>query len=204
MFTGIVETVGTIVYLQKIKDCLHIVIVPEVQFTDLKIGDSVAVNGVCLTITSFPHEQQLEMVIVPETLRLTNLAQLQIGSSVNLERALQGDQRNGGHQVQGHVDGIGEIIEMKLDGKEALIIKCSVSAKLAKYIVDKGYITIDGMSLTVIEATSEWFSVTLIPHTQKVTIAHHYKLGTQVNIEVDILGKYVEKMMRYNKYASTH
>jgi riboflavin synthase len=204
MFSGIVEAIGIIVHLEKAQDCLKITIATPQKINDLKIGDSICVNGVCLTITDFPEENQLNMTVVPETLRLTNLGKLFRGSLVNIEKPLKNDSRNSGHAVQGHVDGMGELIELKPDGKEALLVKCAIPPSLAKYLVNKGYIAFDGMSLTVIEARTEWFTVTLIPHTQRVTIASQYRLGSLVNLEVDILSKYVEKLMRYNKYANTH
>lgn len=203
MFSGIVEAVGLVIHLDRVGDCLNITVASQQKFNDLKIGDSMAVNGVCLTITDH-GDNTVNMTIVPETLRLTNLGQLSIGSAVNLERSLKHDGRNGGHQVQGHVDGVADIIELQPDGKEALLIKFSIPTALAKYIVNKGFIAVDGMSLTVIEAANDWFTVSLIPHTQKVTIASQYKLSSRVNIEVDILSKYIEKLMRYHQHASIH
>ena len=196
MFTGIVETVGTITALDYQGDCLHLTISPELPFTDLKIGDSVAVNGVCLTVTHFSPDA-FHVTVVPETLRLTNLSRLSQHSPVNLERSMQANARIGGHYVQGHVDGMGEIIAITPDGEQALLVKISITPALERYVVNKGYIGLDGMSLTVIETTPTWFTVTLIPHTQDVTLVKHYQIGTQLNIEVDMLGKYVEKLLRH-------
>ena len=123
---------------------------------------------------------------------------------VNLERSLTLSSRIGGHYVQGHVEGVGEILEITPDNSEALLVKISIPPKLAKYVIPKGYITLDGMSITVINTTPEWFTVTLIPHTQALTIVKHYKVGDLINIEVDILGKYVEKILGAYTHANSN
>ncbi|TAK74986.1 MAG: riboflavin synthase [Gammaproteobacteria bacterium] len=192
MFSGIVETVGLVNSLTYSLDDIKLTITPCEYFSDLKVGDSIAINGVCLTITDLQGET-FNVTAVPETLRRSNLQHLSIDCLVNLERAIKANDRIGGHYVQGHVDDMGEIIEIK-----AQIFKISVPSNLTKYIVNKGYIALDGMSITVIEANEKWFSVTLIPHTKKVSIAAHYQLGTKINIEVDILGKHIEKLARMN------
>jgi riboflavin synthase len=110
----------------------------------------------------------------------------------------------GGHSVQGHVDGLGEILEINRDNSDALLVKISLPEKLAKYVVNKGYITLDGMSITVIESTPHWFTVTFIPHTQDVTITKEYKVGSKINLEVDIIGKYIEKIVGAYTHAITH
>jgi riboflavin synthase len=194
MFTGIVETTGIIDHAEQKEGCLQLTIKPQIAFSDLSMGDSVAVNGVCLTVTTFTPTT-FSATVVPETLRLTNLATLTNGSKVNLERSMRASARIGGHYVQGHVDGIGEIIELQPDGTTAWMVKISIPTALEKYVVNKGYIGLDGMSITVIETTPDWFTVTLIPHTQDVTIVNQYKTGSQINIEVDMLGKYVEKLL---------
>lgn len=194
MFTGIVETTGIIQQTDAYDDCIKLRITPTKPFDDLQIGDSVAVNGVCLTVTDFSSDT-FDVTIVPETLRLTNLGQLATTHKVNLERSMKANARIGGHYVQGHIDSIGEIIEITPDGKTALLIKVRHDPVLAKYIIKKGYIGLDGMSVTVVETTSSWFTVTLIPHTQEVTIVNKYQLGSHINIEVDILGKYIEKLL---------
>jgi riboflavin synthase len=194
MFSGIVETIGFIKQLVNLQDCLQLTISPQLSFTDLHIGDSVSVNGVCLTVTRF-DATSFDVTIVPETLRLTNLGNLEINSLVNLERALPANGRFGGHYVQGHVDGIAEIIDLTIDGKQALLVTIKTTPALSKYIVNKGYITLDGMSITVIKAKADAFTVTFIPHTQAATIVQHYQIGTQINLEVDILAKYVEKLL---------
>ena len=194
MFTGIVETIGTIDHIVTSGDCMHLTISPRIKFDDLHIGDSVAINGVCLTITEF-SATCFHATVVPETLRLTNLGDLALGSHVNLERSMQANARIGGHYVQGHVDGVGKIMDLQTDGETTWIAKIRIPSALEKYVINKGYIGLDGMSITVIETSLTWFTVTLIPHTQDVTIVKHYHIGTKINIEVDMVGKYVEKLL---------
>lgn len=194
MFGGIVETIGTIQQFHTTQTCRHFTIMPQHVFDDLRIGDSIAVNGVCLTVTQFTANT-FDVTAVPETLRLTNLGHLTVNSTVNLERSLKLTDRIGGHYVQGHVDGTGEIIKLEKDGDNTLLVTIAISEKLSRYLVKKGYITIDGMSITVIDVAPTWFTVTFIPHTQAVTVVSHYCPGRTVNIEVDILGKYVEKLV---------
>lgn len=194
MFNGIVETVGIIQTISSVDDCRQLTITPKQTFDDLVIGDSMSVNGVCLTMTDIIADSFV-VSVVPETLRVTNFNSVQQGQFVNLERSLKLSSRIGGHFLQGHVDGVGEIIELTPDGKGALLVKIQIPKQLAKYMVNKGYIAIDGMSITIIESTHEWFTVTFIPHTQQVTTVNQYRVGTLVNIEVDILGKYIEKFL---------
>ncbi len=195
MFGGIIETLGTIQAIQREGDCHHFVISPAILFDDIAIGDSIAVNGVCLTVTDFTPTT-FNVTAVPETLRLTNLGMLSINNLVNLERSLKINARLGGHFVQGHVDCVGEIIAINSDGKNALLVKIRVPNFLTKYIVKKGYIGIDGMSITVVVTNDDWFTVTFIPHTQAVTVVNQYEIGKKVNIEVDMLGKYIEKLIK--------
>lgn len=193
MFNGIVETIGIVEDIQTKNDCSHFILSSNKLFDDLKIDDSLSVNGVCLTITQIKNNK-LAVTAVPETLRLTNLKFLSIGSQVNLERPMHVNSRISGHYMQGHVDGMGEIIDIQHEG-DALLVKISTPPDLNKYIVKKGYITLDGMSITVIQAEKEFFTVTFIPHTQNITIVNQYSIGQKINIEVDILGKYVEKIV---------
>lgn len=194
MFSGIVETLGHIVNVQQLNECQKLIIAPGIAFDDLKVGDSVAVNGVCLTVTAF-NAENFVVTVVPETLRLTNLVHLQPGNEVNLERSLLFNGRIGGHCVQGHVDAVGRILDKVTDGQGAILVTIELPEQLAKYVVNKGYITLDGMSITVIEAGKNCFTVTFIPHTLTVTIAKNYQKNTLINIEVDIIGKYFEKML---------
>ncbi|EKD71066.1 MAG: hypothetical protein ACD_46C00280G0003 [uncultured bacterium] len=200
MFNGIVETIGTIISLNLRDNCKDFIITPHIPFLDINIGDSIAVNGVCLTVTSF-SDKQFCVKAVPETLRLTNLDVLAVNDIVNLERAMQPTSRIGGHYVQGHIDNKSQILEIHHDQSSALIVKISIEKKLTKYIVDKGFITLDGMSITIIESTPTWFTVTLIPHTQQVTIAHQYRVGSWINIEVDMMAKYIEKLVGVYTHA---
>jgi riboflavin synthase len=194
MFSGIVEIVGVIKRLEFKDGCMHISILPQWVFDDLHMGDSVSVNGVCLTVTAL-EKNEFSAVIVPQTQHLTNLKSLAVGSIVNLERAVKATSRIGGHHVQGHIDTCAEIIELQADGAEALLATFAVTKDISRYIVSKGYISIDGMSITVIDATATSFTVTFIPHTLQASIAQFYRLGTRVNIEVDIMGKYIEKLL---------
>lgn len=194
MFSGIVEAIGHISFINLQDGCKHFSIVPAFPFDDISIGDSISINGICLTVTDFTPNH-FNVTAVPETLRLTNLDNLKVNDPVNLERSLKMGSRMGGHYVQGHVDGRGHILEMTYDDSAAMLVKISNPEVLSKYIVEKGYITLDGMSITVIKTTPQWFTVTLIPHTQQVTIVHQYSVGSMINLEVDIVGKYIEKMI---------
>jgi riboflavin synthase len=203
MFTGIVESTGIVMSTTLDKGCIDLKIVPLTNFYDVIVGESIAVNGVCLTVTSFTDEY-FEVTAVPETLRLTNLSRLKSGDVINLERSLLPSTRLGGHFVQGHVDGVGQILDVKQDNTRALLVKISIPEYLSQYIIRKGYITLDGMSITIIETVDDWFTVTFIPHTQLITIAQQYRPGTLVNIEVDMMGKYVEKLLGNYKHAATN
>lgn len=193
MFNGIVEAISTIKTVTITGGGIDFLIACPKEFDDLFIGASVAVNGVCLTVTHFAKED-FTVTAVPETLRITNLSYLKDMDFVNLERAMKTGGRMGGHYVQGHVDAVGEIVDIKSDGN-ALLVTIKVPAELTKYLVKKGYVGIDGMSITVIDVNVDTFTVTLIPLTCAATIAHQYRLRSKVNIEVDILGKYVEKIL---------
>lgn len=201
MFNGIVETKGVVKKIELKDGCHELTIAPQLLFDDLTLGDSIAVNGVCLTITHFTATE-FKVTVVPETLRCSNLKNLKENHLVNLERSLKLGARIGGHFVQGHVDGTGEILEIKSDASKALLVKIAIPANLAKYIIAKGFITIDGMSITVIHANMDWFTVTFIPYTQEITITQHYALNQLVNIEVDMLGKYIEKLAGVHTHAA--
>jgi riboflavin synthase len=193
MFNGIVEAIGTINKINLTNGSIDFSISNPHDFDDLFVGASVAINGVCLTVTNF-SKSEFEVTAVPETLRVTNLSRLQQGDKVNLERAMKADSRMGGHYVQGHVDTVGEILEIQQEGN-ALLVKVGVKPKIMKYLVKKGYVGLDGMSITVIDVDQDWFTVTFIPQTQMATIISHYQVGKKINIEVDILGKYVERIL---------
>ena len=193
MFNGIVE--ATSLVKQKIErhDCQRLVIERPVFFTDCKRGDSLAVNGVCLTMTDLTP-QTVSVTIVPETLRLTNLAILQVGALVNLERSLMLGERIHGHFVQGHINEQGIILALISQGN-AWMMTVQVSQSFSKYLVRKGFVALDGMSLTIVECHITRFTVTLIPHTYDSTIAKTYCVGQYVNLEADIFGKYCERFL---------
>lgn len=188
MFSGIVERIGWIKEIFKEADNVILELDHQGEFSDLKLGDSVSVNGVCLTVTEL-ETASFRVCVVPETLRLSNLSRCAKGQAVNLERSLKYGDRIGGHYVQGHVDGVGEILRLAQDGEKALLVTVEADETLLSAVIVKGYIAIDGMSLTVIDKTRTHFSVTLIPHTRHHTIAQYYQVGTQVNLEMDIFIK---------------
>ena len=189
MFTGIVEEVGTI--LQTASDSLKIKAGQVLEGT--KVGDSIAVSGVCLTVTTLGKDF-FTADVMPETFRCTALGRLKTGSFVNLERALTLNARLGGHIVSGHVDSIGTIDSFRPEGN-AVILTVKTEPKVLKYIVAKGSVALDGISLTVVDVKSDSFSVSLIPHTREVTALKSRQPGDLINIETDIIGHYVEKML---------
>ena len=194
MFTGIVEEVGTIESIRRGAHSAVLTIAAQVVTGDLHIGDSVAVNGICLTATTLTGHG-FTADVMHETLDRSSLANLKPGSKVNLERAMAAGGRFGGHIVSGHVDGVGKIIQIKRDDN-AVWYTISAGPALLRYIVEKGSITIDGISLTVARVTEDSFSISAIPHTVAVTVLAQRKLGDSVNLETDIIGKYVEKLLR--------
>lgn len=189
MFTGIISEIGII----KEKDSTSLKIKAREVLLGTKIGDSIAVNGSCLTVVAL-FADSFKVGLMPETLRLTNLGSLKIGDKVNLERALFFSDRLGGHFVAGHIDGLGRIIEKRREG-QATVFSFFLIEKLTKYIIKKGSIAVDGISLTVTEVGKDNFSVSLISHTLNQTILEEKSVGYQANIEVDLIGKYVEKLM---------
>lgn len=195
MFTGIVEETGLVCGIQRGVSSAVLEIRANVIFDDLKIGDSVAVNGICLTVTEIDRARKIwKADVMHETLRRSSLKKIQSGSSVNLERAMAANGRFGGHIVSGHIDGTGKITAMKKDDN-AVWITIEADAAILKLIVEKGSITIDGISLTVAAVGKTWFQVSIIPHTMKETILSDLKPGDMVNLENDIIGKYVERLM---------
>ena len=193
MFTGLVEEVGTIASIQKgAKSCILTIKCKKV-LENTKIGDSIMVNGVCLTVTTMGTGVYTADVM-SETINRTSLGELSIGSVVNLERAMPADGRFGGHIVAGHIDDTGVILSIKPDDN-AVWYQVGASPEVLRYIVEKGSITIDGISLTVAYVDDTCFKVSVIPHTQKVTALGSKKVGSKVNLETDIIGKYVEKLL---------
>ncbi len=193
MFTGIVEEVGTVKALQfgSITGTIEVKAATVLEGT--KIGDSIAVNGVCLTVIALAPDG-FTADVMPETLRRSNLGELRPGSPVDLERAMAADGRFGGHIVSGHIDGTGTITEQRREGN-AFWVRIQAPAQVLRLIVEKGSIAIDGISLTVATVSSQDFQVSIIPHTGSETILLTKRPGDVVNLENDIIGKYVQKLM---------
>jgi len=194
MFTGIIEEIGTIKGIKRGNRSVVLEVKAKKVLEDLKVGDSIATNGVCLTVTSFSGASFCADVM-PETMQRSNLGGLHAGDPVNLERALSLNGRLGGHIVSGHVDGMGKILGREKD-ENAIWVTIATSADLLRYIVEKGSITIDGISLTVVAVTDSGFTVSIIPHTQDETTLVKKQVGDDVNLENDVIAKYVEKLMR--------
>lgn len=195
MFTGIIEEVGVVKSIRMGAQSAVITIQAEKVMEDIHVGDSIATNGVCLTVTSF-DKNSYSVDVMHETLRRTNLGTLKSGSRVNLERAMAADGRFGGHIVAGHVDDPGTITSMEKDDN-AIWITIRTTPAVLKYIVEKGSIAIDGISLTVARVDDKSFAVSVIPHTGANTTLLEKKPGDTVNLETDMVGKYVEKLLRY-------
>lgn len=193
MFTGIIEEVGTVLGIRRGAKSAVLHISADNILADVRIGDSIAVNGVCLTATSV-NNNSFTADVMPETLSRSSLADLKSGSHVNLERAMAANGRFGGHIVSGHIDGTGTLKRIRKDDN-AVRYEISADRTILKYIVEKGSVTIDGISLTVTEVSEKSFSVSVIPHTLSVTILGEKSVGSIVNLENDIIGKYVEKLL---------
>lgn len=194
MFTGIIEEIGTVKNIQRNGSNSFIVIEAKKVLEDVHLGDSIAVNGVCLTVTK-ADGSIFQADVMNETLSRSSLGELRQGSKVNLERAMAANGRFGGHIVSGHIDGTGVITDILNDGI-AVWYTISADAHIMRYIVEKGSIAIDGISLTVAKVTDSDFSVSVIPHTAEMTILSTKTKGQTVNLENDIIGKYVEKLMK--------
>ncbi|MCS6801382.1 MAG: riboflavin synthase [Chloroflexota bacterium] len=189
MFSGIVEELGTV--RARTEDSL--VIRASTVLEDMRVGDSIAVNGACLTVVAFGADW-FRVEVVPETWGRTNLGDCSVGDPVNLERSLRADGRIGGHFVQGHVDGTAALEALTPRGNE-VVARFGVAPAISRYIVNKGFIALDGVSLTVVETGADWFTIALIPHTRAVTTLGVRRPGDRVNVEVDIVGKYVERFV---------
>lgn len=191
MFTGIVEEVGRVVEARFDREHPQLLIACRTVVADARPGDSIAVEGVCLTVERLTGDGFVTG-LMPETLRRTALGALAPGGAVNLERSLAADGRVGGHFVQGHVDGTGTVVGKQEEGA-ALLVALAVPPALARYIVEKGYVAVDGASLTVVAARPDRFTVSLVRHTQEHSTLAGKPVGAAVNVEVDILGKYIER-----------
>ena len=192
MFTGLVEELGMVVSI----DGGVLVLSAELVLEDLEVKDSICVNGACLTVTSISNGE-ISVDIVPETLRRTNLGVLSVGDKINLERAAKLNSRMGGHIVQGHVDGMARITSVE-DDAGAILMFFQVDVELSKYIVEKGFVCVDGASLTVVNCQENSFCITLIPYTRDNTVLGTKEPGETVNIETDIIAKYVERLIAFN------
>jgi riboflavin synthase len=193
MFTGLVEEIGTVTEIVMGARWARLTVCAPTVHVGAKLGDSVAVNGCCLTVVAIENDR-LTFDAVPETLARTNLGALQRGSQVNLERPLAVGDRLGGHFVQGHVDGVGTVLTIQPE-ENAVVIEIRIPAEQRRYIVEKGSVTVDGVSLTVAEVRPESFTVWTIPHTRAITTLGARVAGDQVNLECDVLGKYVERLL---------
>ncbi len=193
MFTGIVEELGLVKLLSVRVGTAQLQMYAQTVLTDVKLGDSLSVNGVCLTVVSF-SAREFAVDVMPETLRRSNLMELKPGDSVNLERALTLGGRLGGHLVSGHVDGVGRIAERRLEGNTVLF-RFSAPSEVLRYIISKGSVAVDGISLTVADTGLDWFSVSVIPHTVSHTTLGRKREGEKVNLENDLIGKYVERLL---------
>ena len=193
MFTGLIEELGIVKAIQSGAKSIQLTITAKKVLEDVKIGDSIAVNGTCLTVVRY-NQHDFTADVMPETVKRTVLSQLKIGDVVNLERTLALGDRFGGHIVSGHIDGIGTILSMPKDDN-AIVVKIKVADHLLRYIIEKGSVAIDGISLTVVEVADSYFSVSLIPHSAQMTTLGKKAVGDIVNIENDIIGKYVERLL---------
>ncbi|MDA2890976.1 riboflavin synthase [Mycolicibacterium sp. BiH015] len=194
MFTGIVEELGEVVSKEELADAARFVIRGPVVTADARHGDSIAVNGVCLTVVDVLGDGSFSADVMAETLDRSSLAKVDVGSVVNLERAAALNSRLGGHIVQGHVDDTGFVIS-RAPSENWDVVRISLPIALARYVVEKGSITVDGISLTVSGLGPDWFEVSLIPTTLQLTTLGRAEVGTPVNLEVDVIAKYVERLL---------
>ncbi|GAA3676636.1 riboflavin synthase [Nocardioides ginsengisoli] len=194
MFTGIVEELGTVTAVEDQGDAIRLTIASDITLSDAGLGDSIAVNGCCLTVAE-RTDGTWTADVMAETLAKTSIGGLAVGDRVNLERAVTAEKRLGGHVVQGHVDAVGEVVA-RTPSEHWEIVEIAMPADLGRYLVDKGSITVDGTSLTVVEAGDSTFTVSLIPETLARTTLGFRAPGDKVNLEVDVIAKHVEKLVR--------
>ena len=199
MFTGLVEEIGRVQAIVKSTKSARITIKASKVLEEVKLGDSISTNGVCLTVTEFSHNS-FSVDVMAETMRRSNLHRLSPGDEVNLERALRVGDRLGGHIVSGHIDGVGTITNYE-DEDNAVWVTIATEPEVLRYIVQKGSIAIDGISLTVAYVDETVFKVSIIPHTKEVTTLLRRKIGDVVNLECDMVGKYIEKMLKSKEQA---
>ena len=202
MFTGIIEEIGMLKELRQSSESFILFIEGKIIFEDLHIGDSISVNGVCLTASDI-DKNTFKADVMPETIHCSNLGNLKPGAMVNLERAMPATGRFGGHMVSGHIDGMGIIKAIRKD-KNALWYTISAQHQLLRYIVEKGSIAVDGISLTVVTVNAAEFQLSIIPHTANSTILSHKRIGDTVNLENDLVGKYLEKLLLNSSPQDNH
>ena len=200
MFTGIVEIKGKVLKVDHRGEMKRLTLDVPFDLTEMQLGDSININGVCLTVVE-KRGRAISVDLSPESLQRTTLARVKEADQVNLERALRLSDRLGGHIVTGHIDGIGTIIERRIDGN-SLYLKVRIPQAVTPYVVQKGSIAIDGISLTVNEFREDWIRLTLIPYTLEKTTLIEKKVGEEVNVEADVLGKYVEKVLNRGRGTS--
>lgn len=201
MFTGIVEEMGAVTALDKSLAGTRLSVLAASVMSDLRLGDSVSVNGTCLTVVA-RTDRDFSVEISPETLSVTTLGQLAVGAPVNLERPMKLNERIGGHLVAGHVDGVGTIRGRRQEGN-AIFFTIEAPPDVLRYCIVKGSVTVDGISLTINEVGSHTFSVAIIPHTAKVTTLGLKQVNDQVNLESDLIGKYVERLLQERSQLPT-
>lgn len=195
MFTGIIEEIGELKSIDRSSRSVKLTVKCKTVLEDVKIGDSIATDGVCLTVTSF-NQNEFQADIMPETMSKSHFGQKRVGDKVNLERALRLGDRLGGHMVSGHIDGVGKIAAIQKDEiAYRVIIQCSDA--LLKYMIPKGSIAIDGISLTIVDVSSHQFEVSIIPQTQDDTTLLKKSIGDVVNLENDMMAKYVERITTF-------
>lgn len=200
MFTGIIQAMGTIRAMQSVGGDMRLTIATgKLDMRDVQLGDSIAVNGVCLTAVVL-DASSFSADVSRETLSLTSIGQLNLGSNVNLEKALTLNTRLGGHLVSGHVDGLGEVVS-RYDDARSVRFRLKAPDSLAKYIAAKGSICVDGTSLTVNKVEGAFFELNIVPHTLQETIMSGYRAGSQVNLEVDVVARYLERLLLGDKAA---
>jgi riboflavin synthase len=196
MFTGIIEEIGTMRSISRQGQAMILGVQAKLILTDIHLGDSISVNGVCLTVIAF-DTTSFTVDVMPETFRHTNLRKLQHGDRVNLERAMSAQGRFGGHIVQGHVDAQGRIVSRTVEENAVAFTIEPEDSAILKYIIPRGSITLDGISLTVVRVVEGTFTVSIIPHTLAQTILIDKHAGASINIECDLLGKYVERLLQF-------
>ena len=200
MFTGIISAIGDIAELEQRDGDVRLTIrTGNLSLVDVHLGDSIACNGACLTAVELTGEGFIADVSV-ETLNLTTIVNWQVGNRINLEKAMQASDRFGGHIVSGHVDGIGEVVSLYEDARSWLF-RIRAPRELAKYIAHKGSITVDGTSLTINKVEGAEFELNIVPHTMTHTVMGDYKMGTKVNLEVDLVARYLERLLLGDKAA---